>query len=252
MVSRHWIAWTLPLFLTWAPSARAQVFAYSNNTTNTGFVLQSSGSQNVGGNVISALIADDIHADPSTIGFSVTQIEFGIRNSSGTNWTVRPRVRFYLSDGANGGPGTLIPGQVYDLSPVTVPTGTQSVVTFTPINFSVPAAATNGISFWAGYAFDNNFGTTGATNANIDSIGRPMYNPPTVGTSQDLAFISGGVGDFAFSNPPGSLFGPAGNPPYNFRWTFQVQPVPEPTTLALVGFAGLIGVGWRWRKSRSR
>jgi hypothetical protein len=76
-----------------------------------------------------------------------------------------------------------------------------------------------------------------------------MYNPPTVGSSQDLAFISGGVGDFAFSNPPGTQFS-SGSVPYSFRWTFQVQPAPEPTTLALVGFAGFVGASRRWLQKR--
>jgi hypothetical protein len=103
------------------------------------------------------------------------------------------------------------------------------------------------VNFWAGYAFDNNNGTTGATLANLDSIGRPMYNPPTVGSSQDLAFITAGVGDFAFSNPPGTMFS-SGSVPYSFRWTFQV--VPEPTALMLTGFAGVIVAARRRLKKK--
>jgi hypothetical protein len=239
------------LALTAAPALGQPVFAYSNSTTNTGFVLQVTGSQMQGANGITALIADDIHVDPETIGGSINQIEFALRNLSGATWTVRPRVRFYLSDGTGGGPGTLIPGQVYDLAPVTVPAGTQSIVTMTATGFIVPAAVTNGANFWAGYSFDNNDGTTGATLANLDSIGRPMYNPPTVGSSQDLAFITSGVGDFATNNPPGTLFS-SGSIPYNFRWAFQVQPVPEPTALALVGVTGLIvGTCRRFNKARA-
>jgi hypothetical protein len=85
-----------------------------------------------GSNGITALIADDIHVNPATVGGAVSQIEFAIRNLSAAGWTVRPRVRFYLSDGTGGGPGTLIPGQVYDLPTVTVAPGTESVVNFSP------------------------------------------------------------------------------------------------------------------------
>jgi len=236
------------LVVTAAPALGQPMFAYSNNTNNTGFVLQSTGSQIQGNNAITALIADDIHVDPATIGGAITQVEFAIRNLSAVGWTVRPRVRFYLSDGASGGPGTLIPGQVYDLPNVTVAAGTQSVITFAPVGFIVPGAAANGVSFWAGYAFDNNNGTTGATPANLDSIGRSMYNPPSVGSSQDLAFITAGVGDFAFNNPPGTMFSSGTNPPYNLRWSFQV--VPEPTALVLTGFAGaIVAVSRRLKKA---
>jgi hypothetical protein len=241
------LATSLVLILSADRSYAQPVFAFSNNTTNTGFVLQASGAQMQGANTITALIADDIHADPASIGSTITNIEFGIRNFSGVNWTVRPRVRFYLSDGASGGPGTLIAGQVYDLSPVLVATGTESVVTFSPSGFQVPSAATDGINFWAGITFDDNNGTTGATIANLNSLGRPMYNPPTVGSSADRAFITAGVGDFAFSNPPGSQFSSSGSVPYNFRWAFQVQQVPEPSALALVA-AGVVGGIYRHRR----
>src|SRR5205085_1646934 len=58
-------------------------------------------------------------------------------------------------------------------------------------------------TFWAGVAFDS-FGSN-ITAADFGNFGAGVYNPPTIGSSDDLLFVSSGTGLFKTNNPAGSL-----------------------------------------------
>ena len=73
-------------------------------------------------------------------------------------------------------------------------------------------------AIWAGIAFDNNGGTTGATAAQLDNLAQGIFSPPEVGTSADQYFVTTAAGSFASDNPVGTLANFGGAPPADFGW----------------------------------
>jgi len=206
--------------------ARAVTAAYSTVTTFLGSAYAAGGAS--GG--ITKLIADDI----TPIGFAgmeVWQIKFAVANLNTAPVTVRPRIRFWNADGTGGAPGTYYasPANVgYSFNPLSIASGvTVFTATLgdpnTPSAFLMPAG-----TFWAGITFDNNGGTTGATDAQLSNFGMGIFAPPTVGTSADQGFVTTAPGSFfGTANPAGSLFNLGGTPLTNFGWEFSV---PEPAS----------------------
>jgi hypothetical protein len=91
--------------------------------------------------------------------------------------------------------------------------------------------------------FDDVNGTTGATLAQLNNLGQGVFNPPTVGISDDVFFRStaaGVPGDFPGGNQQN--FGGPPNPVANLGWQIQVAAVPEPGTLVLLFGPTAIGV----------
>jgi hypothetical protein len=91
-------------------------------------------------------------------------------------------------------------------------------------------------TFWAGVTFDGNNGTTGATLANLNNLGPGIFDPPTLGSSQDQFFATNSAGSFLANNPAGSFFNFGGSPVANFGWAFSGTPpaapgAPEPPSL---------------------
>ena len=73
-------------------------------------------------------------------------------------------------------------------------------------------------AIWAGIAFDNNSGTTGATAAQLDNLALGIFSPAVVGTSTDQYFVTTNAGSFASDNPVGTLTNFGGPPPADFGW----------------------------------
>ena len=110
--------------------------------------------------------------------------------------------------------------EIVAFNPITINPGV------TLLNGLLPPASMNmpGGTFWAGVTFDNNNGTTGMTAAQLDNMGQGLFDPPDVGTSADLAFITNAAGSFfTISNPAGALFNLGGQPAANFGWEFVVE-----------------------------
>jgi len=134
-------------------------------------------------------------------------LKYTVANFNSSSVSARPLLRFYQSDGSGGTPGTLI--LALTVNPMTF--APNSVAVFTanllPGQLVVPTSF-----FWAGITFDDNFGTTGATLAQLNNLGQGIYNPPTVGSSDDQFFATSSAGSFASNNPPGGMFNFGGNP----------------------------------------
>jgi PEP-CTERM motif-containing protein len=230
-----------------ASSAKAQVNIYDNfdgATFNRGQI--NGGATDA--SPITFLVADDINfATGQGTGAQPNQIVFGVFNSDPTaTINARPRLRFWNADGAGGGPGTLITG--FSFSPITFAANAPSFFSFNP-NATAGTMVLPSDHIWAGITFDN-VGAT-ATTAQLNELGVTIVNPVTVGTSADQLWTSATPGSQLVSNPAGTInVSPYGGAPLaNEGWRFQVAPVPEPTSLALVGLFGAAGIGWRrWRK----
>jgi hypothetical protein len=215
----------------------AQTVKYANITNYNGIGFWSSSTQNSGANVISAFAADDIfYAAPSIS--RIRDMHFSVFNFNDENVTARPILRFFDDNGANGGPGAYLGG--FDLSALTF-TGGGTTTLFSLDISGDPPLITDG-SFWAGLAFDNNFGATGATAEQLSFLGQGLFSPPTIGSSADRFFVSNELGNFTGNNPDGDFLDFSGIIPADFGWQFTIfNPVPEPSSLLLVGGAGVVG-----------
>lgn len=200
---------------------------YSNVTNFVGQGFANGGAALQAANTITRLVADDITPTGTFAGLSITQLKFSIANFNPGSVSVRPRIRFWLTDGAGGAPGTYysVPAAVgFSFNPLLVGPGVTIVTgALAPNQFTMP-----GVPFWAGITFDNNNGTTGATAAQLNLIGQGVFDAPTVGSSADLFWLTTAAGSFfAPNNPVGSLSTLGGNPVANFAWEFSVDaPVP--------------------------
>jgi len=221
-------------------SAASPGSTYSNVTNFTGFDYANGGAgpdPANAANTITTLVADDIHMlGPATI----TQFTFSVSNDSADQDTsARPRVRFYQTNGAGGGPGTNITG--FSFNPIAFTHNSIGLFTGTIAPLVLPK------DFWVGITFDNNAGATGALDSDLNLLGQGIFDPPNVGTSQDRAFQTTGPGSFLSNNPPGTTFdfghsSNASNPVANFGWEFVGTLLPEPASMSVLALGGLMAL----------
>lgn len=234
------------------PMAQAQTTTIYNNTTTLKSAFPYAQAPNGGGatssNLVTDLVADDLNPIAGSAGKNVTQFTFSVYNGATVAVTAAVHVRFYDDFGtdANGfvtdGPGTYLGG--VDYLPMSFTAGNVSLITYTAAPGTAVFTIPKDDSLWAGVTFDANPATTTADNLNM--LGQGLFNPPTVGGSGNMFFISDNPGLFASSNPAGSpdySFG--ASPVANFGWRLQIATpaaAPEPSAWAGL-FAGSLGLG---------
>jgi hypothetical protein len=208
------------------------VVEYSNITNFTGYALRQGPSANQAGNQITLLLADDITPLGVYAGKDVSAITFSVANLNSVAVSARPRIRFWFANGAGGAPGTYynVPASVgFSFNPITFNPGSVVLLTATvgANQFKMP-----GSTFWAGVTFDNNTGGTGATAAQMDNLGQGIFDPPDVGSSADVFFLTQSAGSFfPTNNPAGALYDVSPDITSNFGWEFTIStPVPTVTT----------------------
>lgn len=206
--------------------------AYSNVTTFLAAGYAPGGSATIAGNGITRMVMDDVtFGTPAGLdGRPIEQVVFSVFNGNATPVSVRGRIRFWIDNA--GVPGTYLDqgqGDIgFTFNPLTFAANTVTTVTGNialtpPAIWNVPPAGT---LWWCGVTCDNNTGATGATLAELDNFGVGMFDPPTVGTSQDVGFETTAAGSFfQVDNPVGQTFNFGGDPIANFGWAFRGTPV---------------------------
>jgi hypothetical protein len=214
--------------LTPVPGAPSYPFvpAYSNISNETWWGYAAGAAVTVGGNTITRMVADDIHALTTYAGMSVMQISFTAGNFNTTSVNCRARLRIYAADGGAGIPGTYLFG--LDVGPLYFYASYAYVFTvyLNPGQFPLPAKP-----FWAGITFDDMNGTTGMTAAQLNQMGQLTFAPATVGFTTYNAFRTTNAGSFDWTSPAGALFNgigcscPPAPPPTeaSFGWDFSVD-----------------------------
>ncbi len=222
-----------------AASGRAQL-AYDNTLTSSGSVLYNGGAVDIGSTTITRLVADDITVAPGYEGRAIASVSFSVFNGSPEVIYARPRVRFYDSNGASGGPGTYFFG-VSLLDQQTILNPGLNVLQihpgdYYPYSINVPASG----RFWIGLTFDDEFHNLSTTADQLNRLGMALYNPPALGSSSDSFFETTAGGSFVNNDPAGAIGNLGGNPAANFYFQVTVAEVPEPSLLALF-VIGLLG-----------
>ena len=223
-------------------SARAGlVTAYSNVTNSLQLGSVGGGATDESGNGITAMFADDITPVAGLSGLKVVEFTFSVGNFNAATVTARPLISIYASDN-DGAPGSLI--TTITLGPIAFARGASLITEASPSSwFALPSG-----TFYAGISFDNENGTTGATLTQLNLLGQVLYNPPTVGSSQDSYFQAASAGSFGQSDPSGNFFYFGGSPLVaNFGWEFEVS-VPEPSSLVMSTIAVLVLTGVALRR----
>lgn len=189
---------------------------YSNVTTSSNTGATAGGTTLVGSNLVTRMLCDDLQFSTTQSIAHITGAVFTVVNFDSGTVSFRPSIAFFQNDGINGGPGTAAGGVTF--GSVTLPTLGATVLSSGPLSsaINVPVDTSNPV-VWACQYFDNDSGITGATQAQMDNLGAVFFNPPDIGTSQDLYFGSAGPGSVA-SDPPGSNQYFGGNPVANFGW----------------------------------
>jgi len=207
--------------------------SYSNIDTFSGQISLNGGAAGGG---ITRLQADDINFGRADLdGQAIRKVTFSVGNANAVAVSARVRVRFWFGDGAGGGPGTYYNGVGFSFNPITFAANSANLFFFDP-GAGVLAQIASGNRMWAGMTFDN-VGAT-ATSAQLDNLGQLLFNPPAIGSSQDVMFTTTAAGSFfGTANPAGSFQNFGGNPVANHGWEFVV---PAPTSLALLGLGGIV------------
>ncbi|MEO8629034.1 MAG: hypothetical protein ABI612_13165 [Betaproteobacteria bacterium] len=229
----NWSFVSIPLLLACSfcsLPAFADAIAY-DNTAHATSVLLFNNAVTQNGNTIANMDLDDIHVATGFAGATVTQFSFIASNPNGIALVARPVVAFWAADGIGDAPGTFLTS--FTLPDTALASG-ATVLNSAVSGLIIPDDG----KFWAGIAYDDHSGATGATAAQIGLLGALLGGPPRVGNSDAnrAFFISPRAYPFAIDNP--SLLTFKVSSPLNYGWAFRATPVPEPT-LALLVAVGL-------------
>ena len=228
----------------------AVVTVYSNLNTQSGNFYQPAGTTAaINGGQYTSLVADDITPIDGYAGQTVTSTTFSVFNPAAHAVTFSAELRFYDTDGPGFTPGTLLFAE--DTSPLTVGADQSILATLALPTSGASTFALPGDTFWAGLAFTDDGGLTGASALDLSNLGQLLADPATVGVDQDVYYQSDAAGPFNANDPSGQLLDYGGTPVASMAWAFTVgtTAVPEPATAGLaLAAAAAAGLGRRRRQ----
>lgn len=159
---------------------------------NGSSVLPAVGATNVGGNLTTGFIFDEVQVDPQFAGVAPDAYAVGMTNTSANSVTVRAFFGIWAADGPSGGPGTLL--QAANTVPVTF-AAQHDAFLYIYDGFPLP-----GNSFWLGWALNAIGLSTSA--ADLNSLTFDLSSGPTVGTTLSPALFGSVPADFGLVPQP--------------------------------------------------
>lgn len=192
---------------------------YSNLDTFTGYGGSFGTSAVSGGVRYTRLICDDLTFDQGTGGttgnIDSLSFSFGDLNSSGTH-VASPGILFYAADGATGtpqSPGTFLAG--YQFDPLSFDGGYVYTI---DAELGTPLNLTSGTrTIWA-CVQASNAGGSSITQTQLQSMAIGYFDPPDLGSSTNLRFITTNGGDFTGTNSPAGSRQSGTTFNYNVGW----------------------------------
>lgn len=184
---------------------------------------------------ITRLFMSNLTFSGGSAGTDVTGFAFSVWNANQAEIFVRPRIRFWNADGANGAPGTYYApsgGAIgFTLNPVPLVTGLTIVETGVMPGFKLPPA---GQSLWAGVTFDNQGTTT--TRDQLSNVGQGLfYSPARIGAVGNEVFETTNSGSFFGTNNPQGSFVDRNVQGRDAAYGWRFTSVPEPSALLALG-----------------
>ena len=209
------------------------VTAYDNTVNFTGFASTSGAVGPANGSTGTFMDADDIIVLGSEKGKPVSAFTFSGANSNSVAVTASPTVVFWTDNLVS--PGTVLAKVRFN--PITIGALSVSLFSFTgttPI-FTVPTSG----HLWMGVSWDDfsDVTDTGISDSQLALLGQGIFDPPVVGSSDDIFWSSDNFGNNAINNPAGGLFDFGQNPIASFGNSLTT--VPEPASMAVLGLGAL-------------
>jgi len=223
-------------------AAQAQLLNVYDSTANgTGSFFAPGGATSQTSNT--RMLFDDFSFAPIFSGKQVKTLAFTTVNANTVGVGFRGRVRVYADDNGGAAPGTYQFGFSFSLGQA-ANTATTWTADVTSANVFMPSI---GSKAWFGITFDSaanvTIGTTTftrASTAQINNLGWGLSTQGDAGAGRGQsgvgsAFYSTAVTSGLFSNIAGSNLTFSGNPAPASNFSFGVQAVPEPATMAALG-----------------
>jgi hypothetical protein len=225
---------------------------YDNTTTPvSGYAFL--GATDVNGDLTTNIAINEVTVAAGTAGDQITSLEFQAvysSNITGVFVSARPVWSFWAADGPGGDPGTLL-AQFFSSRLVTfvaTPACDCGGVVF-DYNVSTPLLVPANGQIWVGLSFDNDYGASSITAAQLNNLGGVTFDPATVGKdSLEAFYVAPGA---PLTDPTITQFA-VGNQG-NFGWSIVGSPAPatapEPRTFGMM-LLGVPAAAFVWRRRK--
>jgi hypothetical protein len=221
-------------------AAQAQLLNVYDSTANySGNFFAPGGATSQTSNT--RMLFDDFSFAPIFSGKQVRTLAFTTINNNAAPVSFRARVRVFADDNGGAAPGTYQFGFSFALTQGASSASSWTAdVSTTPGGVFMPSV---GSKAWFGITFDSTTGTTAfprASTTQINNLGWGMSTQGDAGGGRGQsgiasAFYSTSPTSGLFSNIAGSNLTFSGNPAPASNFSFGVQAVPEPATMAALG-----------------
>lgn len=175
--------------------------AYQDTTNPSGGGILFEGAKKIGSNLAANIDINKLTLASGSAGYQITSLNFLAHNFGASRVKARPTLYVWATNGAGGGPGTLL-GEFR--LPITQFNGDAN----TQLSFTVPSGSLTvpkNTTIWAGIGFDNDNGATAITAGQLNALGGLTYPTASVGTDGSQAYFL--PPNFALADPAVVAFG---------------------------------------------